>query len=369
MIASSKPVKVAVLVGAAALHVGLSGEFFDGGRVELESTQGAAQAALGSSFADMIQGVMTAQPVEAEAEPVKPVTELQDSPPPEPTDSPLPEPTDRAKPVETADAPEPNSAKTPDVAPSKTAEVKQTPVPTVEPSARPQPADTVTARAPLGASAVVAAATPVSPTPLTPLTSQPIRAETATRVEPAQTQTTTVATSVIATTPEQAAPVISKRPKRRDPAKEIKVASRPKTDTRAKPKKETRAKPKQQPKGNAKRNARAGAATGQKEAKAATQGTKSGKAKTSGNAAASNYPGLVMRRLARARKVRGVGRGKAEVNFKIASNGGLAGARLTRSSGSGALDRAALRAVRNAAPFPPPPAGAQRSFRIVISGG
>ena len=44
----------------------------------------------------------------------------------------------------------------------------------------------------------------------------------------------------------------------------------------------------------------------------------------------------------------------------------LAGLSVARSSGSAALDRAALRVVQRAAPFPAPPAGAQRSFSIKI---
>jgi protein TonB len=45
------------------------------------------------------------------------------------------------------------------------------------------------------------------------------------------------------------------------------------------------------------------------------------------------------------------------VSFGVSSSGGLSYARLSRSSGNGALDQAALSAVRRSAPFPPPPAG------------
>jgi protein TonB len=51
-------------------------------------------------------------------------------------------------------------------------------------------------------------------------------------------------------------------------------------------------------------------------------------------------------------------RGTARVSFGVSRSGGLSYARLARSSGSAALDQAALSAVRRAAPFGAPPAGA-----------
>ena len=118
---------------------------------------------------------------------------------------------------------------------------------------------------------------------------------------------------------------------------------------------------------NADRNARAGAATGQRTATAQQSGT-TGRQQTAGNAAASNYPGLVMRRLSRAGKPRVNSNGTAVVAFTIAANGGLTSVSLARSSGSSALDQAALQLVRRAGPFPTPPTGARRSFSIQIEG-
>lgn len=54
-------------------------------------------------------------------------------------------------------------------------------------------------------------------------------------------------------------------------------------------------------------------------------------------------------------------RGTAVVSFGVTRGGGLAYARLARSSGNAALDQAAVSAVRRAAPFPAPPAGASAS--------
>jgi protein TonB len=80
-----------------------------------------------------------------------------------------------------------------------------------------------------------------------------------------------------------------------------------------------------------------------------------------GNAAASNYPGLVMRHRADTR-------GAVLVQFSVTEGGRLASVRVARSSGSTRLDRAALTVVERAAPFPAPPAGADRSFSVQIKG-
>lgn len=106
--------------------------------------------------------------------------------------------------------------------------------------------------------------------------------------------------------------------------------------------------PKQQPGGNA------------------LQGTQQGRAKESGNAVASNYPGKVMRRIARVRKPRVSTRTKAVVSFGISASGNVSQVSVSHSSGSSAFDKAAIGAIRKAAPFPAPPKGAQRFFRITI---
>jgi protein TonB len=52
--------------------------------------------------------------------------------------------------------------------------------------------------------------------------------------------------------------------------------------------------------------------------------------------------------------------GRVVVAFTVGADGRLAGVRLVESSGSELLDEAALEAVRQAAPFPPFPAGIER---------
>lgn len=131
-------------------------------------------------------------------------------------------------------------------------------------------------------------------------------------------------------------------------------------------KKKAQTKPQKTAKGNAKQAARAGEASGEAAAQSTTSGKK-GSAQA-GNAAVSNYPGIVMRKISRAGKPRVNSRGKAVVVFTISSSGGLDSVSLGRSSGNANLDQAALKVIRGAAPFPKPPTGAQRRFQITIQG-
>lgn len=52
--------------------------------------------------------------------------------------------------------------------------------------------------------------------------------------------------------------------------------------------------------------------------------------------------------------------GVATVRFSVGDDGALIAVELAASSGNAALDRLALRTVRNAAPFPAPPMGVER---------
>jgi len=79
------------------------------------------------------------------------------------------------------------------------------------------------------------------------------------------------------------------------------------------------------------------------------------------------YAGIVRARIARNRPSGRGRRGTAVVRFAISRSGGLRYVRLSRSSGNGTLDRAAVSSVRRAAPFPRPPRGmsaGQRTFSI-----
>jgi protein TonB len=54
----------------------------------------------------------------------------------------------------------------------------------------------------------------------------------------------------------------------------------------------------------------------------------------------------------------GAGKGTVVISFAVTKSGGLSGARISRSSGNAAVDKAALSGVRASAPFPLPPPGA-----------
>jgi protein TonB len=122
-----------------------------------------------------------------------------------------------------------------------------------------------------------------------------------------------------------------------------------------------------QPAGNSERNARRGTAEGGPQGTAA-QAPAAATGAAPGNAQATNYPGEVLRRIQRVRQARVSARGSAVVAFSIGGDGGLSSVRIARASGSSALDAAALDHIRRAAPFPPPPAGAQRQFSFEFVG-
>ncbi len=87
-----------------------------------------------------------------------------------------------------------------------------------------------------------------------------------------------------------------------------------------------------------------------------------------GNAAASNYAGLVMRHLSRFRRPRASGPGSAFVTFTLSDDGDVAGIEISKSSGSHKFDREAIRFTERASPFPTPPAQARRTFTVKIEG-
>ena len=127
-------------------------------------------------------------------------------------------------------------------------------------------------------------------------------------------------------------------------------------------------KPKATARGNATRNATAGTSHGASQAKAAPSGSTADASSAAGNAAVSNYPGRVMRKISRVARPRVASKGTAVVSFSISGGGGLASVSVARSSGSAALDRAAVEMIRRAAPFPAPPPCAQRRVPISIKG-
>lgn len=280
----------------------------DAETLAVEGGGGASISTLGQSFADMAQGAAVPRPDMAAA--------------PKPMQTPPP-PVQPARAVETP----------PDMAPETRAMAALVPPPAAR---APQPER----------------ATPVEAPAIAPAPSPEATAKAAPVPEPQERLTAS---------PDIEAPHSSVRPKAR-PA--------PRKQPQASPEKRQRPKttvPPQQP-GNANRNAKAGTASGQEPPRKKAAGTGEGDSAQAGNAAAANYPGQVMRRIQRTPRERVNLHGSAQVSFTVAPNGGLAALGIARSSGSERLDRVALQQIRRAAPFPPPPPGARRSFTLRIDG-
>ncbi|SNB80969.1 TonB family C-terminal domain-containing protein [Rhodoblastus acidophilus] len=118
--------------------------------------------------------------------------------------------------------------------------------------------------------------------------------------------------------------------------------------------------------------AQAGRGSERQNARAGSQGGARGPAPASGGAEAQNWRGAVLAQLARHKQYPSVARdrdvtGIAVVAFTLSASGQVQGVALARGSGSSALDQATLVMVRNAAPFPPAPAGARLSFTTAVN--
>lgn len=324
MIASSPTAKVLSLILATTLMVGSVRLAVPETSIEVEGGGQAAAARMGSTFEDMAIGTLSADPVNDQ----------------------------------TPEVTVPEQTKPPTV--SETRPTEPTAAEALQVTAAPSPAQSLTSTPALASTTFtpvppILAAIAVSPAP-SPSITRRVQQET-----PAANPTTIVTSQY----PVTSAPPHSSRPKRRDPKLAAKaVTERPKPDqAKAKPK-VTKPKSKH---GNAKRDNTKGAVNGtSRQAKAKTQGTARKASAQSGNAAASNYPGQVMRRISRVPKPRVNSRGTAVIRFSISANGGLGRVSVARSSGSAALDKAAIAVIRKAGPFPPPPRGAQRQFSIRI---
>ena len=120
--------------------------------------------------------------------------------------------------------------------------------------------------------------------------------------------------------------------------------------------------------GNAEQDRKKGAATGKTAKGAATAQSATRTASAQGNAEASNYAGEVKRRILRARRKSVNIKGSVLITFRIADNGTLQSAQVSRSSGSKRLDQVALAQIRAAAPFPVPPPSARRQYTLEIKG-
>lgn len=370
MIAQSRTAKLVAILLAGTAHGALALALLpDDPPTLIEGSGGAAEARIGSSFQDMAAGTLSPTPSEdiVEAEPVDEA--------PQPDTAPETAPAAEAEPI----APEQAQPAPPPEPVTETAEaVPAEPAPVAPLTAAPSP-DVVAALAPPEADAAEQpeelepdAAQP-QPEPEEPETTETVTPEAPEPTQPEETTEALAPEEEPEVEPEDEAEEVpetalasSLRPMERPD-----TLRRPEPEPDPAPRRETRPEPtvtrqtQRAPQGNSDRNARAGQAQGSESATATRSGS-GGRSQEAGNAAASNYPGQVMRKLSRVPRPRMNARGAAVVAFRIAGSGGLSGVSLARSSGSAALDRAALQVVQRAAPFPAPPAGAQRSFSIQI---
>lgn len=236
----------------------------------------------------------------------------------------------------------------------------------VQPSAKPMQADLSDgAELQLGAQfatfAQTASQTTSQPEQATPIAPQPIQPEPAQAMPvPMLGQVAPMAAAVplvaVAAQPEKAM-----------------IKAEPEPIKKPKPKPKKKAKPKPKKKAAAKAStARPKGATGKKAGTTAKQGRSGksgGKQKSAATSAAvKKFRRAVQSKITRSsRRMKTRARGTAHVQFTITASGGLASVSLRRSSGNKSLDKAALTAVRRAAPFPKPPKGAGRSFNMPIS--
>lgn len=98
-----------------------------------------------------------------------------------------------------------------------------------------------------------------------------------------------------------------------------------------------------------------------------TAASKAAKATALGQSPAA-YTKAVMKKIRGTKKRSSPGKGSAVVGFAISSSGGLSLVKIVKSSGSAALDAAALDHIQRSAPFPAPPAGASTRFSFEFVG-
>ena len=325
MIASSRGAGWAAGLLALFAHAALLLLWATPPEVMMEGGSGAPEARIGNSFADMAAGTLTAETPQDTAQLVE------------------------ADPADVPEADRPDTAQ----------EAERV-------SAEPEIAEPVAAQA---------AAAPLESAAIAPRSEAP----TATAQDSAPTAPTPETAAVAATTAEAEtvspedgaarAPTRSLRPMRRSAAFEARNAPpKPRTEERRleTPRTETPRQAAPTPRGNADTNAAAGITAGRSEATPSNRTGAQTQSSAAGNAAASNYPGTVMRKISGTRKPRLNRSGSARVSFSIGASGALAGASIAKSSGVAALDREALNLIRRASPFPPPPLGARTRFSIDI---
>ncbi|MEM6595555.1 MAG: TonB family protein [Pseudomonadota bacterium] len=369
-------------LASLGLHLGGVHVFWDNS-AQIEGGAPVSDVRLGNSFQDVVNGV--AEPVKpeeeieqdvveelVEADQTEEMTQLEEADqvvdaeqPREQTEAELSE--DSLAPEAPRDLSEPEAPSETQTADTPTA-IEQTPTPT----------ETITAlqsTAPVTLTPERGAAVPLTssnvtniieaePTPLARVTPQEL---TPTEPAPTTLQATTPQTleALPSEESDSEAVQVSSRPARRPPEVEAKAAQA-ETEQRERQQQTQTA----QRQGSQARNQRSGQNDGRAQGQQAERSEQVARAtRQAGNAATSNYRGLVQRKIARQREPRVRGKGSAVITFSVASNGALSGIRVSQSSGRSEIDRGALQMVRRAAPFPSPPPGAPRTFNQRITLG
>ena len=159
-----------------------------------------------------------------------------------------------------------------------------------------------------------------------------------------------------------AEPIVAKalaptKPKPIEEAKLVEVKPRPKAQPRTKPKPKNKTVQKKKASKAAKASRKGGVKANKKAKKSALGGNGGKNAKAKGQALTSDYKGSVRSRVWRyarypASEGRRGSKGTPRVAFTITATGALKNLRLVKSSGNARLDKAAISAVKRAAPFP-----------------
>ncbi|MEO3385648.1 TonB family protein [Mesorhizobium sp. CAU 1741] len=325
-------------------------------------------AALGFSEVDQVSAGETAEAVEpVQSQPVETV-DTPETPRETPVETSQAQPVERTQPVEDA---QPTQQPTIEQA-QPVDEVEPTRQPVVEPE---EPVTTETAPSPVSRLAEAASdveiaaappvdneativpeaarpaepemAEPAEPQAAAPLEATPIEPTEAETVEPVEQEQISAIADVPLPTPRPdytppPPPQRTERPRREQPRQQARPAAGASGQNQA--------------------DARRGTSQGSAQGRSASQSAGNQRSREAGNAAVSNYPGQIVRKLRRAvRPVRGRERGQVVVSFTVSSSGGVNSVRIARGSGSPNLDQAAVDTVRRAAPFPPIPPAAGRS--------
>lgn len=356
MIARSTPIKVGALLVTLGAHgvllVGLVGP----APVQIAGALGGAEARLGTSFRDLVEGGVATPATVSQAE--------------SPTAS-KPNPLDAIEPMRSVAAtPTPRTTPPIEATAASQSLAAQRVLPESPPATRAATRSTATPISPVVPEiANQAEGVLASPQAMTRTADEARREASSRATAPETSQPIEPDTVITAADDTATAPAISPRPPARPddiapPAPPAVAASQP-----ARPNAEAPRTPTPQPTaaGNAPRNASAGTATGRENPPSASSGAGASQS-AAGNAAVSNYPGEVMRCISRAGRPRVNARGTAVVSFRVSSEGRVGSVALRSSSGNAGLDRAAIRTISGAGPCARPPPGAQTAFSIRMQG-